>query len=214
MTRSEAISLIKSAQLMLINPTTNEPVSDLYMALYMAISALEQEPCDVSVGEKEPNEITEEVTLRFFKNSLKVRWHDFVIYNVEWLKKNWQMEMDIVCGVKPCDDVVSREYLKKIAQSEGAYGYVSAHDIATAPSVTQKLGKWIGIDEEPHEDYECSCCGYVVSTFTANIEPHTEYKYCPNCGAKMIEPQENEEISERNTKMWEEIFKAERGGKE
>ena len=175
----------------------------------MAIQALSQEPCDVSVGEKEPNEITEEVTLRFFKNSLKVRWHDFVIYNVEWLKKNWQMEMDIVCGVKPCDDVVSREYLKKIAQSEGAYGYVSAHDIATAPSVTQKLGKWIGIDEEPHEDYECSCCGYVVSTFTANIEPHTEYKYCPNCGAKMIEPQENEEISERNMKMWEEIFKAE-----
>ena len=49
----------------------------------------------------------------------------------------------------------------------------------------QKSGKWIGIDEKPHEDYECSCCGYVVSTFTANIEPHTEYKYCPNCGAKM-----------------------------
>ena len=48
-----------------------------------------------------------------------------------------------------------------------------------------KTGHWIGIDEEPHEDYECSCCGYVVSTFTANIEPHTEYKYCPNCGAKM-----------------------------
>lgn len=44
MTRTEAISLIKSAQLMLINPTTNEPVSDLYMALYMAIQALEQMP--------------------------------------------------------------------------------------------------------------------------------------------------------------------------
>lgn len=44
MTREEAISLIKSAQLMLINPTTNEPISDLYAALDMAISALEQEP--------------------------------------------------------------------------------------------------------------------------------------------------------------------------
>ena len=53
------------------------------------------------------------------------------------------------------------------------------------PSVTQKTGEWIGIDEEPHEDYECSCCGYVVSTFTANIEPHTEYKFCPNCGCRM-----------------------------
>ena len=50
------------------------------------------------------------------------------------------------------------------------------------PSAT---GHWIGIDEEPHEDYECDACGYVVSTWTANIEPHEEYKFCPNCGAKM-----------------------------
>lgn len=56
-----------------------------------------------------------------------------------------------------------------------------------------KTGHWIGIDEEPHEDYECNRCGYVVSTYTANIEPHTEYKYCPNCGARMIEPQESED---------------------
>ena len=43
MTREEAISLIKSAQLMLINPTTNEPVSDLYAALEMAMQALDNE---------------------------------------------------------------------------------------------------------------------------------------------------------------------------
>ena len=49
MTREEAISLIKSAQLMLINPTTNEPVSDLYEALEMAIQALSQEPCDDAI---------------------------------------------------------------------------------------------------------------------------------------------------------------------
>jgi len=55
-----------------------------------------------------------------------------------------------------------------------------------------KTGYWIGIDEEPHEDYECSCCGYVASTFTANIEPHTEYKYCPNCGCRMQESEVKE----------------------
>ena len=61
------------------------------------------------------------------------------------------------------------------------------NEIANLPSVTpkQRTGKWIGIDEEPHEDYECDKCGYGVSTYTANIEPHTEYKYCPGCGAKM-----------------------------
>ena len=59
--------------------------------------------------------------------------------------------------------------------------------------VERTHGHWIGIDEEPHEDYECDRCGYMVSTFTANIKPSDEYKFCPNCGAKMVEPQESEE---------------------
>ena len=50
MTREEAITLIKSAQLMLINPTTNEPISDLHMALEMAIQALSQEPRDDAIS--------------------------------------------------------------------------------------------------------------------------------------------------------------------
>lgn len=54
-----------------------------------------------------------------------------------------------------------------------------------------KTGHWMAIDEEPHEDYECDKCGYVVSTYTANIEPHTEYRFCPNCGAKMEEQKPN-----------------------
>ena len=60
------------------------------------------------------------------------------------------------------------------------------------PSVTPqepKTGHWIGIDEEPHEDYECDMCGYVIWAID-NLE---EYKFCPNCGAKMVEPQESEE---------------------
>jgi len=61
------------------------------------------------------------------------------------------------------------------------------------PTPKEKTAIWVGIDQEPHEDYECNKCGYIVSTFTANIEPHTEYKYCPNCGARMVEPQESED---------------------
>ena len=60
-------------------------------------------------------------------------------------------------------------------------------------STETKTGHWIGIDEEPHEDYECDKCGYTISTYTANIEPHTEYKFCPNCGCRMVEPQESED---------------------
>ena len=71
--------------------------------------------------------------------------------------------------------------------------YVSIKkQIKAIPSAEPKTGHWIGIDEEPHEDYECDKCGYVVSTYTANIKPHTEYKFCPNCGARMVEPQESE----------------------
>ena len=49
----------------------------------------------------------------------------------------------------------------------------------------REKGTWVSVDEEPHEDYECNVCGYVCSTFTANIKPEEEFKFCPNCGADM-----------------------------
>lgn len=73
------------------------------------------------------------------------------------------------------------------------------------PSVTQKSGKWIedaityyeelnkrglGVDEyTPYfvDDIACSVCLAMYST----IDNETQFfKYCPNCGAKMVEPQE------------------------
>lgn len=96
----------------------------------------------------------------------------------------------------PCEDAISRQAVQDyIAKYLSQYLYNDVREavevideyIGELPSVNpqSKTGYWIGIDEEPHEDYKCSCCGYVVSTFTANIEPHTEYKYCPHCGARM-----------------------------
>ena len=37
---------------------------------------------------------------------------------------------------------------------------------------------------------KCSECGYQI-TFSEYAE--RKYKYCPNCGAKMVEPQESED---------------------
>ena len=65
----------------------------------------------------------------------------------------------------------------------------------------QKSGKWIN-DE----------CGNVICSECKRFRRDCRYghtNYCNHCGAKM----EREEISERNMKMWEEIFKAERSGK-
>ena len=100
---------------------------------------------------------------------------------------------------QPCEDAISRR-----AVDEAIYDYSRSCDVNYAqimeyidklPSVKpqEPTGHWIAIDEEPHEDYECDKCGYTISTYTANIEPHTEYKYCPNCGARMVKPQERRE---------------------
>ena len=50
MTREEAIKLLQATRMMLLGED-NQPVSDLYDALEMAISALEQEPCETSTDE-------------------------------------------------------------------------------------------------------------------------------------------------------------------
>lgn len=57
------------------------------------------------------------------------------------------------------------------------------------PPVTpkQRTSVWVGIDQEPHETWECGLCGFVIDG-SGCIDPEEYrdiYKYCPNCGAKM-----------------------------
>jgi Lar family restriction alleviation protein len=40
-------------------------------------------------------------------------------------------------------------------------------------------GSWVGIDDYPHETWECDNCGYVEETI------YDPPKYCPECGARM-----------------------------
>lgn len=47
-------------------------------------------------------------------------------------------------------------------------------------------GVWVGIDEEPHEEWECSYCGNIINTYMQ--DELEEYKYCHKCGAKMSTP--------------------------
>jgi rubrerythrin len=83
-----------------------------------------------------------------------------------------------------------------------AQGNETAYDIGQALSMAikaleqePKTGHWIDTDEEPHEVWECDHCGFVIDG-SGCIEPYEyrdTYKYCPNCGAKMFEPQESED---------------------
>jgi len=86
---------------------------------------------------------------------------------------------------EPCEDAVSRQYLIDIATEDGAYDYVSAQEIANAPSVNPqpKTGHWIShYDEDAKEGwYECNRC---------HTERAFNTDFCPDCGARMVEPQE------------------------
>lgn len=65
-------------------------------------------------------------------------------------------------------------------------------NINAIPSAEPKTGHWIGIDEEPHEVWECDHCGFVIDG-SGCIDPYDyrdTYKFCPNCGIRMVEPQE------------------------
>lgn len=58
-----------------------------------------------------------------------------------------------------------------------------------------KTGHWIkySIPRCGEQHYKCTSCGYYIN-FGQWGELYTkEFKYCPNCGCRMIEPQESEE---------------------
>ena len=54
------------------------------------------------------------------------------------------------------------------------------------PSADPKTGHWKRriVDGGYNADWKCSECGYKVYTDFVN------YNFCPNCGARMFEPQE------------------------
>ena len=112
---------------------------------------------------------------------------------------------------EPCDDCISRQALQEWIKDKtfGDIVVASEHNFDCLPPVTPqpKTGHWKStIDGKPI----CSECGFVSESEDGYFVSH----YCPNCGAKMVDSPESEEISEHNMKMWEEIFKAESEDKE
>ena len=46
-----------------------------------------------------------------------------------------------------------------------------------ANAVEVRHGNWVGIDDFPHETWECDRCGRIIEGDREN--------YCPNCGSRM-----------------------------
>ena len=116
---------------------------------------------------------------------------------------------------EPCEDAISRQAVFDLIEhynSDGLgtvfidfrHGIKFADAINKLPSVKQepKTGHWEEVSEEYIQVYDlngipscgderiCSECGFE----TVFIGEHcSQYKYCPNCGARMVEPQERSE---------------------
>lgn len=96
------------------------------------------------------------------------------------------------------NDCISRQAVLDLTWEEPSY--TDALNVLTEirdkvkalPSVTptERTGHWI--NDRNKNNVRCSVCGrgYKDVCATASI---TSYSYCPNCGARMVEPQEGEE---------------------
>lgn len=126
-------------------------------ALDLAIKALEQ--CEVWNGSHGQIVAPKGTFERIYNdckdeqpNYLKKRDGNYVHYNVEWLLKNWQMELDILSDgkIKLCEDCISRADVLALAEkgtlvSNGNYKSV-CKAIKALPSVMPKALEQTGGD--------------------------------------------------------------------
>jgi DNA-directed RNA polymerase subunit RPC12/RpoP len=108
----------------------------------------------------------------------------------------------------PCGDAISRQavldllfnsYIKteltSIGDASKEYAELCVDELNELPSVKPqepKTGHWIekdGFDGDVY--YDCSECGESWTTIEGTPWDN-EWNYCPNCGARMFEPQESE----------------------
>ena len=107
---------------------------------------------------------------------------------------------------EPCEDAISREDVIAEMEELNAVSFYEANEhskeayyeiknmIKTMPSVTQKskTGHWI---ETEYHHWRCSVCREKGMSEWDNIH-NVRTNFCPNCGARMVEPQESEEQTE------------------
>ena len=105
---------------------------------------------------------------------------------------------------EPCEDCISRaEVMENYNGVETPVGYRKVVDMEVIKNMQSvypkaKTGHWVEYTRvlipEPINKWEqawyCSECGY--GNQDSDESAWLEWNYCPNCGAKMVEPQESE----------------------
>lgn len=104
------------------------------------------------------------------------------------------------CPREPCDDAVSRDAVMRLIENK-PYDWSNLTErhnmlmeIRKLPSVTHKskTGHWIKKEDDTCWWYVCSECEQEPLKNRWNDDDVLS-SFCPNCGAKMVEPQESEE---------------------
>jgi len=113
--------------------------------------------------------------------------------NAAWLgtdedRERIEKAVELLCG-EPCEETISRQAVLDLAvkielPDSQTFFCISPEDVEALPPVTPqpKTGHWIECEEE-------------VKCFCSECKEISDYptQFCPNCGAKMVEPQESEE---------------------
>lgn len=171
MTREEARDLLAMIEIeepneLIVNSWWGSFVNDYKEALQMAIEALEQQPREDAISREEA---------------------------LQALCKAVHKNDDTI----PC----SNQRVSCLWSKTKVQDY--AEEILKLPFVTpkEKIGKWIDdankIDAQfGRHTYICSECGKYAEYFISGTEvwwDRIKPNFCPNCGAKMVEPQESED---------------------
>lgn len=173
-------------------------------ALDMAIKALEQQLSE------------DEEVIKVSKEAVKARQGRFVIYDVEWLKKNFYVTEEKIYGQpkEPCEDCISRQAALEQAMDYGSKTFlIPANSIKALPPVLPKytdeeidraqaveqayIDKMVelAVEETKRPEGKWIDIEYFKEEWTCyrpkcpfcNEEPKEYSNYCPNCGAKLKE---------------------------
>ena len=143
-------------------------------AIDMAIKALEQEPKTekvIKMRDATPEE--QEAIDKYIKSISKPTGVNFGALEQE-----------------PCEDAISRQEVLDVVNNP--LNIRLDEIIKQLPSVKpqEKTGHWF-VDERPESDREiiCSNCDQPIFKYH-KMDFDYRPKYCPNCGARMVEPQE------------------------
>lgn len=108
-------------------------------------------------------------------------------YCGKWVKWADKDEQNLTMKQDPCDDAISRADVKKYLSAPDANGdrviYESDLDLLPPVTPTRPTARW---ERLANNSKKCSNCGKLIIYYY-------DYKYCPNCGARMAESEDNKD---------------------